>query len=148
MIEGFLVLADSATTDKSSGKVHMLGAGWSVTGPAIPPSAVSGFLRVPWDEAGEALRFRLRLVDEDRNGVKVLHGDGETRAVGFEGTLELRDAEPPDEIMEQVPMNLSFAISVPSLPLPAGRVYEWLFDVEDTEVASVRFAVRAETTYR
>ncbi|MGW3344515.1 DUF6941 family protein [Nonomuraea rubra] len=143
-MEGFLVLADSATTDKASGKVHMLGAGWSLTGPTIPPSAITGFLRIPWDEAGENMRFRLRLVDHDREGVKLAHTDGETRAVGFEGSLGSRNPSEPDEVTKQVPMNLSFAISVPPLPLPAGRVYEWLFEIEDVEVASVRFAVRAD----
>ncbi|MET8865787.1 hypothetical protein ABZW11_22855 [Nonomuraea sp. NPDC004580] len=142
MIEGFLVLADSATTDATSGKVHMLGAGWSLTGPAIPPSAVTGFLRLPWEEAGEGMRFRLRLVGKDQAEVKVLHEDGECRAVAFEGTLGLPDVQSTDELTKQVPMNLCFAIPVPPLPLPAGHVYEWIFDVEGLKVASVRFAVR------
>ncbi|MGR6922285.1 DUF6941 family protein [[Actinomadura] parvosata] len=143
-MEGFLVLADSATTDEDSGKVHMLGAGWSLTGPAVPPSAIAGFLRIPWDEAGQDLRFRLRLLDHDRKEVKLAHADGDTRAVGFEGALGLRHPPKPDEVTKRVPMNLSFAVPVPSLPLTAGRVYEWLLEVEEVEVASVCFAVRAD----
>lgn len=143
MIEGFLLLADSATTDTASGKVHILGAGWSLTGPAIPPSAVTGFLRVPWEETGEERRFRLRLVGEDQEEITVVHEDGESRAVAFEGALGLPDAQTADEFAKQVPMSLSFAIPVPSLPLPAGHVYEWIFDVEGVKVASVRFAVRS-----
>jgi hypothetical protein len=143
VIEGFLVLADSAAPD-TSGKVHMLGAGWSLTGPTVPPSAVAGFLRIPWEEAGEQIRFRLRLVDEDREGVKIPHEDGENRAIEFEGTLALQSAQPADEITKKVPLNLSFAVSVPPLPLPTGRAYEWVFDVGDTEVATVHFAVRSD----
>ncbi|MEO3804911.1 hypothetical protein [Nonomuraea sp. B1E8] len=144
MIEAFLVLADSATTDRASGKVHMLGAGWSLTGPAIPPSAITGFLRIPWNEAGDEVRFRLQLLDDAHQAVTLLHDEADTRPVRYEGTVALRNAQPADEVMWQVPMNLSFAISIPPLPLASGRTYEWMLEVEDVEVASVRFAVRPE----
>jgi hypothetical protein len=144
VIHGFLVLADSASTDASSGKVHMLGAGWSLTGPKVPPSAVAGFLRIPWDEAGEEIRFRLRLVDEDREAVKLLNEDGQSLTIQFVGSLGLPNAQPADEISKKVPLNVSFGLSISPLPLPVGRVYEWIFDVGETEVAAVQFAVRSQ----
>ncbi|MEV1168743.1 hypothetical protein [Nonomuraea sp. NPDC049784] len=144
MIHGFLVLADSVSTDTSSGKVHMLGAGWSLTGPMVPPSAVAGFLRIPWDEAGRQVQFRLHLVDQDREPVKLLHDDGQSRAIVFEGALSLQNAQPADELSKNLPVNVSFGLSIPPLPLPAGQVYQWMFDIGETEVAAVQFAVRSQ----
>lgn len=142
MIEGFLVLADSATTDRASGKIHMLGAGWSLTGPAVPPSAIAGFLRIPWGEASEQVRFRLHLIDEEGEPVKIPQGDGGDLPIGFEGTLALNDAQADHEEAKWVPMNLSFSVSLPPLPLTTGHPYEWIFEVEGSRVASVRFVVR------
>ncbi|MCK2218124.1 hypothetical protein MF672_030690 [Actinomadura sp. ATCC 31491] len=145
MIDGFLVLADSASTDKGSGKVHMLGAGWSLTGPKVPPSAVAGFLRIPWDEVGDQIKFRLRLLTRDREEVRVLDETGQNRAPQFEGILALQQVQPADELSRQIPLNLSFALSIPPLPLLAGRVYQWALDVGGIEVATVDFAVRPES---
>ena len=33
-----LVLCDYAAQDVLSGKVHLMGAGWSMTGPCLPPT--------------------------------------------------------------------------------------------------------------
>ncbi|MFI6595043.1 DUF6941 family protein [Nonomuraea sp. NPDC050536] len=144
MIEGFLLLADAATTDVASGKVNMLGAGWSLTGPAVPPGAIAGFLRVPWDEAKEQIQFALRLADEGREDVRIPIADGETRAVGFQGNLALQDGEQDGTSNARVPMNVSFSISLPPLPLTPGHAYEWILEVGGEEVATVRFAVRPE----
>lgn len=46
MMRASIVLADFAETDPG-GKVHILGAGWSVIGPQPSPQAVAGFLQVP-----------------------------------------------------------------------------------------------------
>ena len=58
-----IILADFAETDPG-GKVHILGAGWSVTGPQPGPQAVVGFLQVPPEQAGAAILFTLRLTDQ------------------------------------------------------------------------------------
>ena len=42
-----LMLADSA--QEVGGKLYILGGGWSVTGPVVPPSAVAIKIDVPWD---------------------------------------------------------------------------------------------------
>ncbi|MFI6296896.1 DUF6941 family protein [Nonomuraea sp. NPDC050790] len=142
MIEGFLVLADSATTDPGSGKVHMLGGGWSITGPVVPPAAIVGFLRIPWDEADGNVAFKLRLIDDNGRPVEAAGVDGAPRPISFQGELALTAAQPAGEEAKGVPMNLSFSLTLPPLPLSPGRVYEWLFETEDTVVASVAFAMR------
>ncbi|WP_214327831.1 DUF6941 family protein [Nonomuraea sediminis] len=144
MIEGFLLLADAASTDQPSGKVNLLGAGWSLTGPVVPPGAIAGFLRIPWDEAKEQLKFTLRLVDNDREDVRIPVDEGEMRAISFNGNLALQEAQQDGSSDEDVPMNLCFAISLPPLPLTPGHTYEWILEVGAAEVASVRFAVRPE----
>ncbi|TQM77747.1 hypothetical protein FHX40_4518 [Thermopolyspora flexuosa] len=57
-------MSDAAQID-ASGKVGLLGAGWTITGPNVPPMAVTVFLRVPWEEAGQRRTFRIRLLDEE-----------------------------------------------------------------------------------
>lgn len=46
-----LVLCDFAEQDQPGGKVHMLGAGWSMIGPLPAPHAVVVLIKVGWNEA-------------------------------------------------------------------------------------------------
>ncbi|MEV5499809.1 hypothetical protein AB0M50_30855 [Nonomuraea fuscirosea] len=140
-MQGFLVLSDAASTDAASGKINLLGAGWSVTGPAVPMSAVAGFLRVPWEKATRKIRFALRLLDEE--GVPVRPFTDSDGPLVFSGEIT-PDPDHLEPIATRVPFNLSFAIPIPPLPLETGRVYEWVMEAEETRVASVHFAVRAE----
>src|ERR1700709_1063086 len=63
-VHATLILCDAAQSD-SSGKLHMLGAGWSVTGTPTPPAAVAILMKIPWDRANEKLLLTLRLEDAD-----------------------------------------------------------------------------------
>jgi hypothetical protein len=145
-MEGFLVLADSATTDRTTGKVHLLGAGWSLTGPTVPPSAIAGFLRIPWGDAKEDLNFRLQLLDENRTKIELPRADGESRPVRFDGRLGPVGTQLDEDVTRKVPMNLSFSLNIPPLPLSPGETYEWILEIEGAEVASVRFGVRPGAT--
>ncbi|MEV0232175.1 hypothetical protein [Nonomuraea sp. NPDC050786] len=49
-----------------------------------------------------------------------------------------------DELSKNLPVTVTFGLSIPPLPLPAGQVYEWIFDIGETEVAAVQFAVRSQ----
>ena len=69
MMRASIILADFAETDPG-GKVHILGAAWSVTGPQPGPQAVVGFIQVPPEHAGGAISFTLRLAD--RAGLNIL----------------------------------------------------------------------------
>jgi len=140
-MQGFLVLGDAASTDEATGKINLLGAGWSVTGPIVSMSAVAGFLRVPWEDLGAKIRFTLRLLDEEGEPVRpCADSDG---TLSFTGEIT-PDAEGLEPMATRVPFNLSFAIPIPPLPLVAGRVYEWVMEADETRVASVQFVVRTE----
>jgi hypothetical protein len=51
-VEVKLILCDSAVADPS-GKVHMLGAGWPVTGVPAAPHAIALLAKVPWDRTNQ-----------------------------------------------------------------------------------------------
>jgi hypothetical protein len=74
-----MMLADAA--QESGGKLFILGGGWSVTGPTIPPSAVALKIDVPWDQANRRHHWVLELVTEDGDPVVIegeaLRADGE-----------------------------------------------------------------------
>lgn len=64
-IEAQLILVDAAQVDGSGGKVHILGAGWSITGCPTAPQAVVGIVKVPWDRTNTPLALKLQLQSED-----------------------------------------------------------------------------------
>lgn len=127
-----LILADAAQA--SAGKVHMLGAGWSVTGTPTSPSAVVGLIKVPWDRANEGLTLRLNLVDEDGQAVQVanLFGAEGPQDIAFGGSIEVGR---PAGLKAGTPIDASFVIPIPSLPLSPGR-YTWHLDLSDAHVAT------------
>ena len=69
-----LLLCDAAQVDPA-GKVHILGASWTVVtvahGTPIPGHSVVAIAHVPWHETQEPHRLRLRLQDAD--GRPVIH---------------------------------------------------------------------------
>jgi len=50
-------LADAA--QEVRGKLYILGGGWSVTGPDVPPMALAIKLDVPWSDANASHDFVL-----------------------------------------------------------------------------------------
>ncbi|WP_443075591.1 DUF6941 family protein [Streptosporangium sp. NBC_01469] len=139
-MEAFILLADAATTDSGSSKINLLGAGWSLTGPEVPPSAVSVFLRIPWSEAKNEISFRLRLLDVAGGEVRVaLNGD---RNLSIGGSFGLPEDTAVDDDGRKVPLNIAFCVPLPPLPLEPGQIYRWAFEAAGTEIASASFAVR------
>ncbi|WP_062345957.1 hypothetical protein [Herbidospora yilanensis] len=141
-MEAFLLLADAANSDTSSSKVNMLGAGWSITGPAPQAAAITGFLRVAWDEARDDISFTLRLFDGAGESVRPFADND--RPLHFKGTFTLPDDEPADSTAKQIPLNFAFSIAIPPLPLQPGGVYRWVLEAQGADVAWVAFAVRPE----
>src|SRR6266536_2993451 len=137
-IEAQLILADAAQS--AGGKVHMLGAGWSITGTPTAPQAVVGLIKVPWDRANEQLSLRLRLEDEDGKAV-VLPGPEGTldQRIEFEAAVEV--GRPPG-LKHGTPIDSTFAVSVQPMPLPPGR-YTWRLQIAD-DVFSTAFSVLAQ----
>lgn len=68
-IEATVLLCDAAQADPS-GKLHMLGAGWSITSSPTAPSAVAVLLQIPWDRANQKLRIQLQLENADGDHVE------------------------------------------------------------------------------
>jgi hypothetical protein len=131
-IEAQIILCDAAQVDPL-GKVHMLGAGWSLTSTPTGPSAVAVLLKVPWDRANQPLGVSLRLVTADGQPVEV---EGYPM-LGVEHKIEV--GRPPG-LSPGTPIDVAFQYTVPPLPLEPGR-YQWRLIVADDEF-SASFQVR------
>ena len=75
-----MLLADAA--QEVNGKLYVLGGGWSVTGPDLPPMAIAIKLDVPWSAANVQHAFALELIDEDGRAVPAGDSGGGVRAEG------------------------------------------------------------------
>lgn len=124
-IEATLILCDAAVAER--GKVHMLGAGWSVTTTPTAPSAVAVLLKVPWDRANQKLECTLTLTDADGKPVTI-----EGQPIVSENVLEV--GRPPG-LLPGTPLDASFQLSVSPLPLPPGR-YRWVLTVAEAEFSA------------
>lgn len=130
-----LILCDAAVSDPA-GKVHMLGAGWSMTGTPTAACAVVVLLGVPWDRANQKIQLLLELCDDDGHPVEVDLG-GNAARVRHEGTFEV--GRPPGLAPGSL-LDGAFTVSVPPLPLEPGR-YQWRLTVGD-QTESRSFMVR------
>ncbi|WP_017559442.1 DUF6941 family protein [Nocardiopsis baichengensis] len=136
-IEVQLILCDAAVSDPN-GKVHMLGAGWSFTGTPTAPHAVAVLLGIPWDRTNQKIPFELELCDEDGQPVVLATGDG-TQNLRHAGNMEI--GRPPG-VDPGTTLDASFTLSIPPLPLTAGR-YQWRLSIGgQVEVKS--FAARSQ----
>lgn len=136
-VEITLVLCDAAQADPS-GKVHMLGAGWSTTGSPTAPSAVVVMLGIPWDRTNQKIHVVLELTDDDGQPVIVPGQFGDT-TVRVEADVEV--GRPPGT-PEGVNLEANLAPNIPPLPLAPGR-YTWRLSLSPgDQVASKSFAVR------
>ena len=134
-IEAQLLLCDAAVADPG-GKLHMLGAGWSITSSPTSPQAVAVMLKIPWDRANERLALMLRLLDDDGRPVAVATSEG-TQELTMGGDIET--GRPPG-VTPGSQLDAGLVFNVPSLPLPPGR-YQWRLDVAgDTFTSSFQVA--------
>lgn len=131
-----VILCDAAVADLG-GKLHMLGAGWSVTSSPTAPQAVALLIKVPWDRANQRMKLALKLLDPDGHPVQLPGGDGQLLTVGHEGEIE---AGRPPGVAPGSMLDAALAISIPSMPLAPGR-YEWRLDLADQTI-SESFTVR------
>jgi hypothetical protein len=134
-VEAQIILCDAAVADPS-GKVHMLGAGWSVTTTPTAPQAVAVLMKIPWDRANQRLPMALRLLDADGKPVSVEGPDG-LQMIESRGEVEV--GRPPG-LAHGSPIDASFALNVQSMPLPPGR-YEWRLELAD-QTFGASFQVR------
>ena len=132
-IEAVVLLCDAAQADPS-GKIHMLGAGWSMTGSPTAPSAVAVMLKIPWDRSNEKLPTAMTLVDADGTPLSV---PGMPEGITVERVVEV--GRPPG-LAHGSTIDAAWAVGVPPLPLPPGR-YQWRLDVAGQQF-SAGFQVR------
>jgi hypothetical protein len=115
-----IMLADAA--QESGGKLYILGGGWSVTGPEIPPSALALKIDVPWDQANRRHTWMLNLVSEDGVPVEI-----EGQPLRIEGEFEV--GRPPGAAPGSY-IDVPLAVNFGSLPLAPGRRYVWQFGID------------------
>ncbi|MGH3991103.1 MAG: DUF6941 family protein [Pseudonocardiaceae bacterium] len=138
-LEVQLILCDAAQADPG-GKLHMLGAGWSVTTTPTGPHAVAIMVKVPWDRANEKIHGALTLVDSDGRPLELPTPSGTPTTVVMEFDLEV--GRPPG--LEPGSMiDAAMAFNVGPLPVPSGR-YQWRLDLGDQRFAA-SFAARGGT---
>ncbi|MBX5446934.1 MAG: hypothetical protein IRZ27_00235 [Acidothermus cellulolyticus] len=139
-----LLLCDAAEVDPA-GKVHILGAGWTVVGAgptgALPGQAVVVLVHVPWHRTGEDHLLRLSLEDADGRAVLAGAPENPQPLVHQQAFRVQRPPGAPEGITIDVPVVVTIG---PGLVLPPGR-YAWRLEIdgETREDWLVSFHVRA-----
>jgi len=116
-----MLLADAA--QEVNGKLYVLGGGWSVTGPDVPPMSLAIKLDVPWSEANRSHTFDIVLVDTDGHAVGA---DGGASGIRVDGRFEV--GRPPG-LPAGSDIDFAFAVSIPPVPLAPGR-YAWQLSID------------------
>lgn len=119
-VETNVLLCDSAAAS-NDGKMHMLGAGWTVTTSPTAPHALALMLRIPWDRANEEIDVNATLVTEDGQQVEL---DGS--AICYSTKVEV--GRPP-HVKHGTMLPAAFALNIPPMPLNPGR-YQWRVEVD------------------
>lgn len=126
-----IILCDAAQADPSTGKVHMLGAGWSMT--RSPTShAVAVLMKIPWDRANEPITVIVRLLDADGHPAQIITPTGVAPAMQAEGKVEVGR---PAGIAPGSLLDASFVLNLPPLPLTPGR-YEWRLEIGEASYSA------------
>jgi hypothetical protein len=134
-----LILCDYAAQDLLTGKVHLMGAGWSMTGPAPAPHAVAAFVKVAWDETNKPYPLVIRLIDSDGQTVSAPGPTGDQK-IEFPGNVEVPR---PARVPHGSEIDSTFVINVGPLPLIPGQRYRWELTIDDQVLASEPFLVRS-----
>jgi hypothetical protein len=141
-IDVHLILCDAASND-ANGKVHMLGAGWSITRTPTTPHAVVAMVGFPASEIPDdgSLPITLCLYGPDDQPVVARAGDAEL-TLRSEGILTVGNPLVDADVAADAPIKAVYSLSVAPLPLPPGQ-YRWSITVGDIE-AEAPFYVLGE----
>jgi hypothetical protein len=140
VIRAAILLGDFAETDTGSGKVHIIGAGWSMTGPAPGPHAVVAFIQVPADRVeGGPIPVTLRLTDRAGQLVEV-QGPAGMQRLELTGQVEMQVPEGWDH---STALQAIFSVNLMGIPLQPGQSYTWSVEVDGKDLASTEFQVRS-----
>ncbi len=142
-MEATMLLCDSA--EAVNGKLYILGAGWSVTGPVPAPSALAIKIDVPWNYANRRFPADLELLTSDGVPVTVPDQLGQPQPVRFHFDFEV--GRPPG-VAPGSTLDAVLAVSVPPLPLMAGSRFVWRLTIngETRQHWQVAFATRGAET--
>jgi hypothetical protein len=129
-VKATLILCDAAQADPA-GKVHILGAGWTVVsvpaGAPLPAHSIVAIVHVPWHETDTPHRLRLRLEDADGRPVMVGPPDQLAPLVHDQLVEVHRPPGAPEGITLDVPVVVSVG---PGMLLTDGR-YSWRLEIDD-----------------
>jgi hypothetical protein len=129
-VKATLILCDAAQVDPA-GKVHILGAGWTVVsvvpGSPLLAHSIVAIVHVPWHETDRPHRLRLRLEDADGRAVMIGPAPDQLAPLVHEQLIEVR--RPPDA-PEGITLDVPVVVSVgPGMPLTDGR-YSWRLEID------------------
>ena len=134
-ITAHLILADAAQAGPD-GKVSMLGAGWTVTGPAPVPLAVVVMMEIPSHETGRDHKIRLEIIDGDGTPFAVPTPQG-VQPLVLEANLSVPQSEPGMPASVVVVLN-----SGGPVPFPPNSYFEWRLMIDGVANADWRRAFR------
>jgi hypothetical protein len=142
-MDALVLVADAAQVDPA-GKIHMLGGGWSVTGPAMPSHAVVVLVDIPWDLTDRPHTVVLELRDADGTVVLVPVEGGPPEPLRIVQEVQVsRPDDLPSGVELRVPVVVELSQGVPCVP---GERYRWQVEVNGETRAhwSAGFFVRGE----
>lgn len=136
-MEATVLLGDYARA--SDGKLDVLGAGWTYTGPAPATFGIGILSHVPWDQANVKHRFTLDLLDAD--GQPVTPQDSDEPLLHAEGEFEV--GRPPGMRLGTT-QNGAVALNVAGIPIPPGARYQLrlVIDGDEDNAVCVGFETR------
>lgn len=108
------------------GKLYVMGGGWSVTGPHPTLSAIALKIDVPWNQTNRRHEFKMELIDADGHPVLLPGPEGNAPAV-LAGHFEVGR---PAGLPVGTPLDVPLALTIPPMPLSAGR-YVWRLSLND-----------------
>ncbi len=120
MFNANLLLADYAVV--TEGKLTVVGAGWTFTGPDPVPFALAVLIEVPWDQTNRQLHITLNLNDAD--GAPVFVG-----GTPVEVHSDVEVGRPPG-YPAGTPIMVPLAVNFGSVPLDPGGRYVWELTID------------------
>jgi hypothetical protein len=136
-----LLLGDFARV--VDGKLDILGAGWTVTGPHPATMGLGVLIDVPWDLTDQRHELRVWLSDQDGHQVTAHGGEG-PEPVEVRNDFEVGRAP---ELAPGRPVSFALAVNINGLPLPPGQRFQWRLELngQGEEAWNVSFETRAVT---
>jgi hypothetical protein len=134
-----MMLADSAQA--VAGKLYILGAGWSLTGPQPSPSALAILVDVPWNETNRKHQLKVELLDADYRPILLPTPTGKSPLAI---TSDFEVGRPPG-VAPGSSTSVPFAFNIGPLPLEHDKRYVWklTIDGQGNDDWQVVFSTRA-----